>query len=151
MTRSGETAVARHFVAPGRVNLIGEHTDYNDGFVLPTNTGLYTRVTASARDDRNIIAEATVFDETESFELDDAAIRPSNGWISYVQGVAAMLMEDGVRLRGARFTEVYCRPLPVSFKGVRGHGRSLLGRPAEMNFDANEMQCVDQVLNKNVH
>ena len=69
MTRSGDTAVARHFVAPGRVNLIGEHTDYNDGFVLPMAIPFGTAVAAQARPDRRVCGVSERFGRTE-FDLD---------------------------------------------------------------------------------
>jgi galactokinase len=84
--------------APGRVNLIGEHTDYNDGFVLPVPLDRYTTVVAHAREDRTITVEATDLGESDSFDLD--AIEPTGTWGDYVRGVIALLeLTHGADLR----------------------------------------------------
>ena len=92
------------FKAPGRVNIIGEHTDYNDGFVLPTNTSLYTWLTIRPRLDKTIQATARNFDDTQSFSLDDIRRSEKPGWLDYLKGVAAQLQEEGIRLSGADIT-----------------------------------------------
>ena len=87
--------------APGRVNLIGEHTDYNDGFVMPAALDLYTYVAVSPRSDRRL----RVYSENlgEKCDLDLDSIRPgkSGHWSDYVRGVAGVLESSGYRLRGA--------------------------------------------------
>jgi galactokinase len=87
--------------APGRVNLIGEHTDYNDGFVMPAALDLYTYVAVSPRTDRRL----RIYSENlgESCELDLDLIRPgrSGHWSDYVRGVAGVCESSGYRLRGA--------------------------------------------------
>ncbi len=62
---------ARVFRAPGRVNLIGEHTDYNGGFVMPAAIGFYTSVTAKPRTDRKLILSSAQFDQRYEVSLDD--------------------------------------------------------------------------------
>lgn len=89
------------FRAPGRVNLIGEHTDYNDGFVLPAALELATTVAIAQRDDRTLNAHSRLMDETESFDLDDPAPRPRRHWTDYVRGVAWALQSEGFKLPGA--------------------------------------------------
>ena len=91
------------FQAPGRVNLIGEHTDYNDGFVLPTAINVATVVAASPREDGLIRVVATDLDEQESvFELSPQI--PSDDhvlWSNYVRGVAQIMCARGYQIRGA--------------------------------------------------
>jgi galactokinase len=82
-------------VAPGRVNLIGEHTDYNEGFVLPMAIGRATVIAFRPRADRRLRAHAVAFGETK--EIDLALLRPLGGsdWLSYVAGVAWALADEG--------------------------------------------------------
>jgi len=87
--------------APARVNIIGEHTDHNRGFVLPTTTALYTRVDAAPRTDNIVEVTSRHYDETQSFSLDDLAPGNHVTWIEYVKGVAAEIQAGGVSLRGA--------------------------------------------------
>ena len=86
--------------APGRVNLIGEHTDYNDGLALPFAVAQGVTVHAEALPERRIEAFAEDFDEQDAFALD--GIEPGSGWSAFVRGAAGELERAGVRLRGAR-------------------------------------------------
>ena len=88
------------FRAPARINIIGEHTDYNNGFVLPTTTALDTRVASQPRADRMLIVRSTYANETQALNLDDLEDGAAGGWIDYVRGVAVALTEEGVSLRG---------------------------------------------------
>jgi galactokinase len=94
-------AESKLFRAPGRVNLIGEHTDYNDGFVLPTTTALYTWVAIAPRDDRVLNVFSCRFDELEQIELGELRARGDGHWSDYVRGVASILQGEGYALRGA--------------------------------------------------
>ena len=95
----------RIFSAPGRVNLIGEHTDYNDGFVLPMAADCRTYAAAAARDDRVVQVHSFDLGESASFELDGPDRLPhAKTWVRYVQGVALVLEDRGHRLRGADIT-----------------------------------------------
>jgi galactokinase len=95
----------RVFRAPGRVNLIGEHTDYNDGFVMPVALDISTWARVSPRDDRRLQIYSENFDE--EVEVDLAAqlatqLTARKHWSDYPIGVAVMLDRAGHRLRGAR-------------------------------------------------
>ena len=77
----------RVFRAPGRVNLIGEHTDYNGGFVLPVAIHLQTVVACASRSDRRFAVYAADKGEAFEFDLDDVAAEGSSGsWQRYVEG-----------------------------------------------------------------
>src|SRR5580658_4810943 len=91
----------RTFRAPGRVNLIGEHTDYNDGFVMPVAIDLAAYVEVSARADRRLVVLSENFSETVEFDLDDPEPRARGHWSDYVRGVAVTLELAGHTLRGA--------------------------------------------------
>ena len=92
---------SRIFRAPGRVNLIGEHTDYNDGFVMPMAIEFATWVAIAPRDDRILKIYSDHFEETVDLALDELQGRSRNHWSDYVRGVAALLESAGHPLTGA--------------------------------------------------
>jgi galactokinase len=95
-------ASPRIFRAPGRVNLIGEHTDYNDGFVLPCALDFATYVVAAPRQDRTIRVASLNFDDYLHFDLNKPREQQTaNNWTKYVRGVALVLERQGYRLQGA--------------------------------------------------
>ena len=91
----------RLFRAPGRVNLIGEHTDYNDGFVLPMAIHQGTTVAIAARSDGMLHVRSLNLDEAAELDLTKPGPGQTGSWRDYVEGVAAALMEQGARLKGA--------------------------------------------------
>ncbi len=91
------------FRAPGRVNLIGEHTDYNDGFVLPAALDLATYVAIAPRSDRLIHVHSINLESVFTFDL-DATQQPGRDWSDYIRGVAVELLSSGYRLSGADVT-----------------------------------------------
>ena len=84
--------------APGRVNLIGEHTDYNDGFVLPMAIDRALWIALRAREDNRVRVASLDFETTAAFALD--ALEKGSGWAEYLKGVAWALREAGHELRG---------------------------------------------------
>lgn len=87
--------------APGRVNLIGEHTDYNDGFIMPAALEYETRAAVAPRADRILRVHSAKIGETCEFDLDNPAPQPKHDWTDYVFGVAVALAGAGKRLKGA--------------------------------------------------
>lgn len=97
------TEPTRFFQAPGRVNLIGEHTDYNDGFVMPCAIDFQTVIAASSRDDDRVRVTSANFDKSISEFSLGSAIAPdeANPWSNYLRGVADTLQKRGYTLKGA--------------------------------------------------
>ncbi|HKW68698.1 MAG TPA: galactokinase [Terriglobales bacterium] len=91
----------RLFRAPGRINLIGEHTDYNDGFVMPAAIELSCWVAIAGREDRRLAIRSQNLQETAEVDLDQSQPQRRKRWSDYVQGVAVELERSGRRLRGA--------------------------------------------------
>ena len=95
--------------APGRVNLIGEHTDYNDGFVLPMAIDRAIWIALRPRPDRMVAAHSLDFNETAEFDLD--RLEKQSGWIEYLKGVAWALQDAGYTLIG--FDAVVVGDVPI--------------------------------------
>jgi len=98
-------AAPRFYQAPGRINLIGEHTDYNLGYVMPAAIPFVTTVAIAPRTDGRLRVRSSNFGETRELALPDlGAALPRGGpahWIDYVHGVAQSLQRHGIALRGA--------------------------------------------------
>ncbi len=95
---------ASHVIqAPGRVNLIGEHTDYNDGFVLPCAIDYQTVISCAPRDDRTVRVIAADYDnQTDEFSLDAPIIsHDTQQWSNYVRGVVKHLQQRNSHFGGA--------------------------------------------------
>lgn len=93
-----------HWVqAPGRVNLIGEHTDYNDGFVLPCAIDYQTVVAAARREDQRVRVIAVDYDNAlDEFDLtQEIEFQADKMWANYIRGVVKFLLERGYSFNGA--------------------------------------------------
>lgn len=120
-----DTAFKNHFdgepefiaSAPGRVNLIGEHTDYNDGFVFPVAIDKYIHIAAQRRSDRKVHLHAMDIEEECIFSLDNIDKDDAPHWAKYIMGVAHFLQElimqdNGQVLNG--FSAVIAGDVPIS-------------------------------------
>jgi galactokinase len=86
--------------APGRINLIGEHTDYNNGFVFPIAINRDIKMVLSPRDDRQVSLYSLDFHENKTFSLDNLRHSKKIGWVSYVKAVIWILKQSGFALTG---------------------------------------------------
>ncbi len=90
--------------APGRVNLIGEHTDYNDGFVLPAAINYYTHIALAPSGDAQLELVAHNFDQQRvTIALDQPMVHDANvSWPNYVRGVIQEMQAKGFKLKGGK-------------------------------------------------
>ncbi len=91
----------RIFRAPGRVNLIGEHTDYNDGFVLPAAVAFSTYVAVAKRSDHKLLIHSEEIPGSFEFDIRHLPEQRTGAWCDYVLGVASVLHQRGHKLGGA--------------------------------------------------
>jgi galactokinase len=98
--------------APGRVNLIGEHTDYNDGFVLPIAIDRDVALIGAPRDDGRVRVYSTDFNQRAEFSLDRIDHDAQHEWSNYLRGVADVLTQAGYALRG--FDAVMKGDVPIA-------------------------------------
>ncbi len=151
--------------APGRVNLIGEHTDYNDGFVLPAAIDRHVLMAVSPRQDRQVHLVAADFPARASFCLDEIVHDPSQRWSEYQRGVAWALQEAGHRLNGLNAVLVSDVPVASGLSSsaalemamayafqvtcgleLDGVQRALLGQKAENQFVGMNCGIMDQYI-----
>ena len=147
--------------APGRVNLIGEHTDYNDGFVLPIALDRSTWVDAAPRDDRLIVVHSRELNETLTVDLDRNPPAPSGSWIDYVRGVAAVLdirkgadlsiasdVPIGAGLSSSAALEIACgfALLDITGRPVDLAALARAGQRAEHDFVGTRCGLMDQTI-----
>ncbi|HPF46185.1 MAG: galactokinase [Alphaproteobacteria bacterium] len=98
----GKTVV---ILAPGRVNLIGEHTDYNNGFVLPASINFFTCVAGSLNDKNQVSVTALDFDgDVDHFDLKKDIVPTDEQWKNYIRGAFYMLKSMGYSLKGCDLT-----------------------------------------------
>ena len=90
----------RGFAAPARVNLIGEHTDYTGGFVMPMAIDFETTAVVSSREDGRAVFYSANYDEEVGFEIASLTRKPVGGWCDYPAGVLWSLREEGVAVGG---------------------------------------------------
>ena len=93
------SAKPRVFRSPGRINLIGEHTDYNNGFVLPASVDKAVYFVIAPRTDNQVILHAADLDETYSFSLDDLS-KPEQSWPHYQIGIVEQIQKRGLQTGG---------------------------------------------------
>ena len=104
--------------APGRVNLIGEHTDYHDGYVMPCAVPQRTRASLQVRSDRRVFARSAEM-SSAPFEYELGREHPTREWGDYVQGLTWVLARDGfaidVELPDAMPQDVRGDPMRLRF------------------------------------
>lgn len=136
--------------APGRVNLIGEHTDYNDGFVLPCAISRQTLVAARRRDDRQVRAVAGDLGGVETSFALDTPIRPDAAapWSNYLRGMADGLQAAGLDLPGADLAILGDMPrgagLSSSAALENAAGLALAALAGQADFDRTRLALIGQ-------
>jgi galactokinase len=89
------------FRAPGRVNLIGEHTDYNDGYVMPAAISFDTFAACAGNNSGNLLIQSLQDPEAATFPIHESQSQPAHNWTDYVRGVLIQLQHEGLNIPGA--------------------------------------------------
>ena len=97
--------------APGRINIIGEHTDYNDGFVLPAAVDRFALFAIQRNGTKHCNITALDLDESASFSLQETLEPSSIGWLNYILGVTDGFLQKGIALQG--FDVMFSSDVPV--------------------------------------
>ena len=162
---------ARTFQAPGRVNLIGEHTDYNHGFVLPCAIAYGTVIAARPRQDKVLNVYAADYDALDAFSLTDRVEKNEQAqWANYIRGVVKEFQDAGYALQGADLVVTGNVPqgaglsssaslevaLGTALKGVNAlevtpTQIAKLGQAAENNFVGTKCGIMDQLISAKGH
>lgn len=131
--------------APGRVNLIGEHTDYNDGYVFPAAIDYEVSIAGTAREDREVHAYSLTFEQHDVFSLDRLEKAVTARWSNYLRGVAQILEKTGHQLNGMNVVVAGTVPLGSGLSSSAAiEVASSLAYEAANGFDLNP---VDRALN----
>jgi galactokinase len=126
------TAPAGAWAAPGRVNLIGEHTDYNDGFVLPFATAQRTTVEASTVDSPEWTVWSEQTDQVVDFGAEDLEPGRIKGWAGYVAGIVWALRRSGLDCPGARLAITSDVPVGAGLSSSHAMGCAVLTALVEL-------------------
>ena len=151
--------------APGRVNLIGEHTDYNEGFVFPAAIQFQTQIAIAKRSDRQLMVTSQNYAERVEFDLDRLPRSPRGHWSDYVVGVSGLLagklgglpganlllhgdVPQGAGLSSSASLEVaVCKAfLELTGKSLEGVAIALLSQQAENEFVGARCGIMDQFI-----
>jgi len=152
--------------APGRVNLIGDHTDYNDGFVLPAAINYGTTISASAREDHQVKVFAYDCEQqTNEFSLNDISFDHTMMWSNYVKGTLQALIKQHPNIKGADIVVTGNVPQGAGLSSsasfeiailktfallyqldLDGINSALLGQQAENNFVGCNCGIMDQLI-----
>ncbi len=131
--------------APGRVNVIGEHTDYSDGFVLPMAINRHTLIALRPREDRRVVLHSIDHQATATFDLD--GLDQDKGWEEYPKGVAWALQEAGYKLRGWEGTTICDVPLGAGLSSSASYELAVAAAFADVSgfpWDAAKMALICQ-------
>ncbi|MEH6551267.1 MAG: galactokinase [Pseudomonadales bacterium] len=154
------------FHGPGRVNLIGDHTDYNDGFVLPAAINFGTDIAASLRQDNTVrVLALDCNSETAEFSLDQISFDEEKMWVNYVSGTLQALMKDYPHIKGVDMVVSGDVPIGAGLSSsasleiailkaaahlnklpLEGIQAALMGQAAENNFVGCNCGIMDQLI-----
>lgn len=133
-------------ISPGRVNLIGEHTDYNDGYVLPAAIDKKIVLAIGSSNSNESRVYSATLNKISTFNMND--IYKKKGWINYILGVVAQMQESGLQLSG--FNAVFDSDLPVgaglsssaALEGAFGFG---LNELFSLSLDSAQLSRIGQL------